>query len=66
MPRSDPEPERAAEDLLLDCGGGLYTVVIKDDVIPPALANLPRLPRTPPPAQAHPAGRQAGRQARLT
>jgi hypothetical protein len=42
------EPERAAEDLLIereDLGPGMYTAVAKDDPIPPELARLPRRPR---------------------
>jgi hypothetical protein len=42
------EPERAAEDLLIeraDLGPGSYTTVAKGDPIPPELAHLPRRPR---------------------
>lgn len=54
-PKPAPEPERAAEDLYLDRGDGRYVLVLKGDVIPPALAELPRVPRTSPAAQ-DPAG----------
>lgn len=43
-----PKPERAEVDLYCDQGDGRYVLVIAGDVIPPALAHLPRVPRTPP------------------
>ena len=44
-PASAPEPERAEQDLLLDRGEGRYVLVNAGDVIPSAIAGLPRIPR---------------------
>jgi hypothetical protein len=43
------EPERAAEDLLIereDLGPGASTLIAKGDPIPPELVALPRRPRS--------------------
>jgi hypothetical protein len=48
------EPERAAEDLLIereDLGPGCTTLVAAGDVIPAELAALPRRPREPKPSR---------------
>jgi hypothetical protein len=45
---SEPAPEVADEDTLIqreDLGEGCHTLIIKGDPIPPALADLPRIPR---------------------
>jgi hypothetical protein len=47
LPRPDPDPERADEDLVVertDLGPGAGTFIAKGDPIPPELAGLPRRP----------------------
>lgn len=48
LPETPPEPQRAADDLLIerpDLGVGCYTLVAAGDPIPAELAELPRTPR---------------------
>jgi hypothetical protein len=43
-----PEPETAAEDLLIerpDLGPGAHTLIAAGDPVPPGLEGLPRRPR---------------------
>jgi len=46
-PAPAPPPERSEHDLYLDRGHGRYVLVNRGDVIPSALADLPRVPRAP-------------------